>query len=119
MIRASFTRTEDKTFLFKVDGHAGQDDSGHDIVCSAASILAYTLAQTMRYIEFEDGFEVNPVIHLSEGKATILVRPTEKFEGEVMQSFFTIEVGFSLLEQNYPQYVELKQFSENNKGESL
>ena len=51
MIKASFTRTEDKTFLFKIDGHAGQNDKGHDIVCSAASILAYTLAQTMRYIE--------------------------------------------------------------------
>lgn len=112
MIKASFTRTEDKTFLFKIDGHAGQDDSGHDIVCSAASILAYTLAQTMRYVEDMEGFETNPVIQLSEGKAIILVRPTEKYEGEVLQSFFTIEVGFSLLAQNYPQYVELKPFGQ-------
>jgi uncharacterized protein YsxB (DUF464 family) len=112
MIKASFTRTDDKTFLFEVDGHAGQDDSGHDIVCSAASILAYTLAQTMRYIDDEDGFEGNPVIHLSEGKATILVTPKEEYEGEVLQSFFTVEVGYSLLAQNYPQYVELKQFGQ-------
>ena len=112
MIKASFTLTEDKTFLFKIDGHAGQDDSGHDIVCSAASILAYTLAQTMRYIEEQDGFELTPVIQLSEGKAIVLVRPTEDYEGEVMQSFFTIEVGYSLLAQNYPQYVELKPFGQ-------
>ena len=112
MIKASFTRTEDKTLLFKVDGHAGQDDSGHDIVCSAASILAYTLAQTMRYIDGQKGFEAKPVIHLNEGKATILVRPKEKYEGEVLQTFFTIEVGFSLLAHNYPQYVELKMFGE-------
>ena len=112
MIKASFTRTEDKTFLLEIEGHAGQDDSGHDIVCSAASILAYTLAQTMRYIEEQEGFEVNPVIHLSEGKATILVRPKKEYEGEVLQTFFTIEVGYSLLAQNYPQYVELKQFGQ-------
>ena len=112
MIKASFTRTEDKTLLFKVDGHAGQDDNGHDIVCSAASILAYTLAQTMRYIEEQKGFELKPVIQLSEGQATILVRPKEEYEGETLQSFFTIEVGFSLLAQNYPQYVELKPFGQ-------
>lgn len=112
MIKVSFTRTEDKTFLFKIDGHAGQDNNGHDIVCSAASILAYTLAQTMRYIKEQEGFEINPVIQLSEGKAIILVRPKEEYEGEVIQSFFTIEVGFSLLAQNYPQYVELKPFGQ-------
>ena len=112
MIQVSFTRTEDKTLLFKIDGHAGQDNSGHDIVCSAASILAYTLAQTMRYIEEQDGFELKPIIQLNEGKAIVLVRPREKYEGEVMQTFFTIEVGFSLLAQNYPQYVELKQFGQ-------
>ena len=112
MIKASFTRTEDKSLLFRIDGHAGQDDKGHDIVCSAASILAYTLAQTMRYIEEQKGFESNPVIHLNEGKATILVRPKEEYEGEVLQTFFTIEVGYSLLAQNYPQYVELKQFGQ-------
>ena len=112
MIQVSFTRTEDKTLLFKIDGHAGQDNSGHDIVCSAASILAYTLAQTMRYIEEQDGFELKPIIQLNEGKAIVLVRPREKYEGEVMQSFFTIEVGFSLLAQNYPQYVELKPFGQ-------
>lgn len=112
MIQVSFTRTEDKTLLFKIDGHAGQDNSGHDIVCSAASILAYTLAQTMRYIEEQDGFELKPIIQLNEGKAIVLVRPREKYEGEVMQSFFTIEVGYSLLAQNYPQYVELKQFGQ-------
>lgn len=112
MIQVSFTRTEDKTLLFKIDGHAGQDNSGHDIVCSAASILAYTLAQTMRYIEEQDGFELRPIIQLNEGKAIVLVRPKEKYEGEVMQSFFTIEVGYSLLAQNYPQYVELKPFGQ-------
>ena len=112
MIKVSFTQKEDKTFLFKIDGHAGQDDSGHDIVCSAASILAYTLAQTMRYIDEQRGFEINPVIHLSEGRATILVTPKEEYEGEVLQTFFTIEVGYSLLAQNYPQYVELKPFGQ-------
>ena len=112
MIKASFTRTEDKTLLFKIDGHAGQDNNGHDIVCSAASILAYTLAQTMRYIEAQEGFELKPIIQLNEGKAIVLVRPKEQYEGEVMQSFFTVEVGYSLLAQNYPQYVELKQFGQ-------
>ena len=112
MIKASFTRTEDNTLLFKIDGHAGQDDSGHDIVCSAASILAYTLAQTMRYIEEQEGFKSKPIIQLNEGKAIVLVRPKEKYEGEAMQTFFTIEVGYSLLAQNYPQYVELIPFGQ-------
>ena len=112
MIQVKFNRIEDKSLLFKIDGHAGQDNSGHDIVCSAASILAYTLAQTMRYIDEQNGFEVTPVIKLNEGNAVVFVRPKEDYEGEVMQTFFTVEVGYSLLAQNYPQYVELTMFSE-------
>ena len=104
MLNVVFTAKDD-TITMVLNGHAGQADIGHDIVCSAASILAYTLAQTMRYIDGQKGFEAKPVIHLNEGKATILVRPKEKYEGEVLQTFFTIEVGYSLLAQNYPQYV--------------
>ena len=112
MIHVSFKRVEDKSFLFKIDGHAGQNEKGQDIVCSAATILAYTLSQTMRYIEAQNGFEIKPYIELEEGSATVFARPKEEYEGEVAQSFFTIEVGYSLLAQNYPQYVELKQFGQ-------
>ena len=113
MIKITIYKNQEEEYVgFQREGHAAYPESGHDIVCSAASILAYTLAQTTRYIEEQDGFELKPIIQLNEGKAIVLVRPKEKYEGEVMQSFFTIEVGYSLLAQNYPQYVELKPFGQ-------
>ena len=40
MLKVTFEQKENKLTL-KLEGHAGQADIGHDIVCASASILAY------------------------------------------------------------------------------
>ena len=113
MIKATFKRDKEiEAIILKVDGHAGQDVSGHDIVCSAASILTYTIAQYLRFVDEQKGLKNKPHIELNEGNAIIIAKPTEDYEGEVFNAFFVAEVGFSLLAQNYPQYVELKMFGQ-------
>ena len=111
MIKATFAR-EDEVIVLKVEGHAGQDEKGHDIVCAAASILTYTIAQYLRYVGEQGGLKGEPHIKLNDGDALIVAKPTEEYEGEVLNAFFVAEVGYSLLAQNYPQYVELKMFGE-------
>ena len=113
MIKASFKRDEDsKAIIMTVKGHAGQDDSGHDIVCAAASILTYTIAQYLQYVHKQNGLIKKPHIEIKDGDAIIIAKPTEKYEGEVLNAFFVAEVGYSLLANNYPQYVELNMFGE-------
>ena len=113
MITASFTyQKEVGTIALKVNGHAGQAEKGHDIVCSAASILTYTIAQYLKYVDKQIGLRKKPKIEIKDGDALIVAKPTENYMGEVLNAFFVAEVGFSLLAQNYPQYVELKLFGE-------
>lgn len=111
MIKAIFKREKDAdAIILKVEGHAGQAEHGHDIVCSAASILTYTIAQYLQFVHKQGGLQNNPYIALNDGDALIIAKPTEEYEGEVLNAFFVAEVGFSLLAQNYPQYVELNVF---------
>ena len=112
MIKATFKRDKDThEIILKVEGHAGQAEHGHDIVCSAASILTYTVAQYLHYINERGGLQKKPHIITEDGNALIVAKPTEDYEGEVLNAFFVAEIGFSLLAQNYPQYVEINMFS--------
>lgn len=113
MIKVSFTHEKKiNTLIMKVVGHAGMNNEGKDIICSAASILAYTIAQYLKYVHDRGGLHKKPHIVLNEGDALIVAKPTQEFEAEVLNSFFVAEVGYSLLAHNYPQYVELKMFGE-------
>ena len=52
MIRADFTRTEDKLTSFALRGHAGYDDFGKDIVCasvtSAVQLTANAITEVLK-----------------------------------------------------------------------
>ena len=113
MIKASFKRDEEsKAIIMTVKGHAGLNKEGHDVICSAASILTYTVAQYLKYVYERGGLQKKPRIDMNSGDALIVAKPTEEFEGEVLNAFFVAEVGYSLLAKNYPQYVELNMFGE-------
>jgi uncharacterized protein YsxB (DUF464 family) len=113
MIKASFTHQKETGIIaLEVKGHAGQAEKGQDIVCSAASILSYTIAQYLKYVEKRRGLKKQPRIVFKDGGALIVAKPTKDYEAEVLNAFFVAEVGYSLLAQNYPQYVELKMFGE-------
>lgn len=113
MIKATFTYIKDaETIAMSVEGHAGQAEKGQDLICSAASILAYTTAKYVQYVEKLEGFLMKPRIEIEDGHMLIEVVPTENYIAEVLNAFFVAEVGYSLLAQNYPQYVELKPFGQ-------
>lgn len=113
MIKVAFAHEKDTgTIILKVKGHAGQAEKGKDIVCSAASILTYTIAQYLNYVYKQGGLKKKPNIKLNDGDSLIVAKPTEEYEGEVLNAFFVAEVGYSLLAKNYPQFVELNLFGE-------
>lgn len=118
MIKVKF-RTHDATRYLRltVEGHAGSGDSGHDLVCASASILAYTVAQIVQTMEHHGDLNGKPCVELSEGNASIILRcKNDDIYAEARHTFFVAKTGYSLLAHNFPQYVVLKSVGE---GESL
>lgn len=113
MIHVTFEENrEKKSIILRMKGHAGQAAAGKDIVCAAASILAYTVAQTVSYM-FSDGkLRRKPCIRLSKGDALVTVRPRQEYYDEALYAFFVAQVGYSLLAKNYPQFVKLSMFGQ-------
>ncbi len=111
MIAASFCRN-DNGITLRLTGHAGMAKEGEDIVCASASILAYTVAQSLLFLYEEGGLEENPLIRLDSGDAEITAIPKDTSYKEALHIFFVAQVGYSLLAHNYPQYVELNSFGE-------
>ena len=112
MIHVKFEQTDKGTLVFTCEGHAGQAEKGQDIVCASASMLAYTLAQNIIFSQDKGKFKGNPRVMLKDGDAHISCRPKKDELAEIMHTFFVVQVGYSLLAHNYPQYVELKLFGE-------
>lgn len=86
-VRASYGRIDAK-------GHAGYAPKGQDIVCSAASILLYTLAASLG----DDLYYVK----IEEGDARLTWRVNKKNN----QAQDVILQGFRLLAGTYPDNVQ-------------
>lgn len=99
---------KDRRILLTVKGHAGQANLGQDIVCSAASILAYTVAQIVTAMESNGDFTKSPVVELADGNAIIdfTCKDDDTFAEAIRMTFFA-QTGYRLLEANYPDYVKL------------
>ena len=111
MIQAAFyTDKSSGSISLKVRGHAEAAEKGRDIICASASVLAYTVAQAMEHMYAEGGLRKKPRIEFAGGDATIVAKPKDDSYAEALHTFFVVQVGYSLLAHNYPQYVELKPF---------
>ncbi|MBP3658684.1 MAG: ribosomal-processing cysteine protease Prp [Oscillospiraceae bacterium] len=86
-----------------VRGHAGFSRYGSDIVCAAASMLAFTLAAAME----EAGLQRAPEIESACGSFRIAVRPREGERARVEAVFAAIGAGYRLLAARYPEYVRV------------
>ena len=114
MVKAEFfTNKESGSITMKLTGHAGQAEHGKDIVCSAASILAYTVAQTLQFQYEEGGLKKKPHLKLEPGNTVIIAKPKPERYEEALHTFFVAQVGYSLLAKTYPQYVALSSFGES------
>lgn len=114
MVKAEFyTNKESGSITLKLTGHAGQAEHGQDIICSACSILAYTVAQALQFMYEEGNLQKKPHIKLEEGDTVIVAKPKKEFYTEALHTFFVAQVGYHLLAHNYPQYVSLSSFGES------
>lgn len=115
MVKVTFEEKDDKLTL-KIEGHAGQADIGHDIVCSSCSILAYTVAQLVTNAKGIGDLKSPPEIKLDSGDAIISCEPTEEAYNALYSAYMFAEVGYNLLAHNYPQFVEFKSFGQPSEA---
>ena len=118
MIKVTFRGNDDeKSLCLTVQGHAGQADMGHDLICASASILAYTLAHVVITMEHHGDLEGDPIVALESGDAVISFRcKNNDIYAEAAHAFFVVQAGYSLLARNFPQFVELITVGEADKA---
>ena len=113
MIKASFhCDNASGTLSLTVKGHAGAAAAGQDLVCASASILVYTAAQVAWQMYRQRRLKTRPRIRLDSGDAHVVMKPKGDAFGEAIHSFSVVQVGFSLLATNYPDFVGLTSFGE-------
>lgn len=95
-------------YRLSVEGHSGYAEPGKDIICSAASILAYTLAQNLMFAE-DDGIVQELQANLEQGNAEISCRPVAGQEEEIRCIFSVVRTGFLLLSTNYPKFINFSE----------
>ena len=89
-----------------VEGHADYAKKGKDIVCSAVSILFYTLGESLMHstsMLYEE-----PIVKDEEGNGYICCHPKEEYEGNIARTYWTILNGLQLLADGYPKHVSLE-----------
>ena len=109
MLKVSFEQKGNNLSL-KLEGHAGQADIGHDIVCASASILAYTVAQFVKEAEANGCLKASAEIKLESGDAVVSCNPIDDMLIDIQNIYLFAEKGYHLLAHNYPQFVDLKPF---------
>lgn len=98
------------TLTVEAKGHAGHAEPGADIVCSAVSILAYTLAEHLSVCG-DSMFQEKPVIQLESGNLKIECKPTKEALQNITNIFTFVEIGFALIANTYPDNVKLNESS--------
>ena len=113
MIQVTFEEDrENRVLVLRMRGHAGHAPEGQDVVCAAASILAYTAAQLASDMFADGKLRRKPCIRLERGDAVVSLRPTEEYYDEALYALYVAQVGYYLLAKNYPLNVRLSPFGQ-------
>ena len=87
-----------------IEGHAGSDELGHDLICASVTILAQTLAKFVTNMK-DAGQTRYPTINVKPGDTVIDARPQSRHKDAVKLVFDSICAGFDLLAQESPEHV--------------
>ncbi len=98
MIRARYGR---RSMTLELRGHAGSAPKGEDLVCAAASALAFTAAEALR----DEGDRFFPRVVSSSGALRIACEPLSGSRKACRRLLDTIWIGFELLARDYPACV--------------
>ena len=106
MTTVEFTQVG-RLLRLKADGHAGWGESGHDLICAAESMLAYTLLENLRQAEQKGWLEEMDADIWDGGMfAEAVPRPDSRIR--VYTIYRTVLTGYRLLAEQYPENVQIE-----------
>lgn len=93
-------------FRLKADGHAAWGESGHDLVCAAESMLAYTLLQSLQDAK-ERGWIRELDTDIWDGGVFAEALPSRDGMIRVAVIYRTVLTGYRMLSKRYPCNVKI------------
>ena len=108
MITAKFYKKTNGSIHMTLRGHAGTAPKGEDLVCASATMLAYTVAQAIQFMDEQDKLLKKPKIRIMDGEAVIIATPKEDAYAEALHTFWVAQCGIHVLAHNYPSNVKLE-----------
>ncbi|MBU5315783.1 ribosomal-processing cysteine protease Prp [Clostridium bornimense] len=103
MIKIDFLKHCDKLISFNISGHAGFDESGRDIICSAVSVLSGAVVNGVT-----DVLKIDAPYDFSDGHMIMSLDSLSNEEIEKCQVLMeTMLVSLKSLEVNYKDYVNV------------
>lgn len=98
MIRARYAR---RGLSLELSGHALSAPKGHDLVCAAASTLAFTAAEALQ----DEAERFYPRIVRQPGELRIACEPASGSRRACRRLLDTIWIGFEILAREFPESV--------------
>lgn len=96
----SYTTT-DESIEIVIEGHAGYAEKGKDIVCSAVSILSYSLFGELEKLDADGLVVILDEVHM-DGMEAIVFKVIDE---TALISVDTVMNGFDALAEEYSNYV--------------
>ena len=94
-------------FTMRIDGHAEYGPHGSDIVCAAASALAYTMVRWME--DHSDYIRAADIYEYMNGYVSLNFDTRPDRAADVRIAMGVIEGGFRLLADRYPEHVAVRE----------
>lgn len=106
-------------YFFEASGHACGEEKrmpsvkeisgvGEDaLACAAASILVLTASEKIERMQSEGAF-LSSAVTIEPGYASFDLEVREENSEELSVIFDTLLLGFELLEENYPDFINIK-----------
>ena len=93
-----------------MSGHAGAAEAGKDIVCAGISMLTQALQYTLMEMNMERKLNWLEIAgSASSGSMSLAAVPKEEYRAEVRACYRLCVTGLRMLEESYPEYVELEE----------
>lgn len=103
-----YTKPGEGSIHMTLKGHSEAAPKGQDLVCAAATMLAYTAAQAVQFLQEQDKLKKKPRISVHDGSAVVIATPKEDAYAEALCAFWVAQCGAHVLARNYPQQVTLE-----------
>lgn len=92
-----------------IEGHAETAPKGEDLICAAASTLAYTAAYSMEQLSKEGKFKDNGEFfaQLEPGDCLLVCTPKPEYLAVARLMLMTVLYGFYVLKEAFPEVVSV------------